>query len=50
MASTIGFAAGGALAVAGAALFLFAPSRRPAAAAGVTPYATLGGAGITGKF
>lgn len=49
-ASTVGFAAGGALAVAGAALWLFFPSPKPPAAAGVTPYATLGGAGIAGRF
>ncbi len=50
MASTIGFAAGGALTVAGAALFLFSPSRKPATTASVTPYATFGGAGIKGSF
>ncbi len=50
LASTIGFAAGGALVAAGAALWLFSPGRRPATAAGVRPYATFGGAGVTGRF
>lgn len=49
-ASTIGFAAGGALAAAGAALWLFFPSPRSPATAGATPYATFGGAGIAGRF
>ncbi len=51
LASTVGFAAGGALLAAGAALWLFSPSPSPRpAAAGVRPYATLGGAGVTGRF
>lgn len=49
-ASTIGFAAGGALAAAGVALWLFFPSPKPSGSATVTPYATLGGAGIAGRF
>ena len=48
--STIGFVAGGTLAAAGVAIFLFAPAQKPAASTAVTPYLTLGGAGVVGKF
>lgn len=49
-ASTVGFVAGGVLAAAGAALWIFYPPAKPPSAAGVTPYATFGGAGIAGRF
>jgi serine/threonine-protein kinase len=48
--STAGFVVGGVLAAAGAGLWFFWPPPKPAASAGVTPYVTLGGAGISGRF
>ena len=51
--STVGFIAGGVLAVGGAVLFLTAPSGKsaaPATGARVTPYIGLGSVGATGTF
>jgi len=50
VASTVGFVAGGALAVSGLIVFLTAPKAPPPAAAGVRPYLGLGTVGAWGRF
>lgn len=50
LVSTVGFAAGGALAAAGLVIWLVSPSAAASPKVSVTPVVTLGGAGLVGRF